>query len=208
MAKTTKTEKIENVVKKLKTRKSKTIIYLIVIVLMAMAFGYRFYAVSQENNFEVFNIIRNNEANGVPVHVLTMQKTDGVLLEPLTIKNNRGFVSAARRGYFNQGQKIGDCKIVSVSNNIDLDTGMYVIKTSGCTDGLQYAENKKNGFYIPVSALQGNTVYVVNDGVAKLRQVSIENRDLKNALIESGINEGDVVILSNVTENQKIKIEK
>lgn len=208
MVKITKTEKIENVVKKLKTRKSKTIIYTIVIVLIAMAFGYRFYAVSQENNFEVFNIIRNNEANGIPVHVLTMQKTDGVLFEPLTIKNNRGFVSGARRGYFKTGQKIGNCKIVSVSDNIDLDTGMYVIKTSGCKNGLQYAENKKNGFYIPVSALQGNTVYVVNGDVAKLRQVSVENRDLQNALIKSGINEGDVVILSNVKENQKIKIEK
>ena len=208
MAKLTKTEIIENIVKKLKTRKSKAIIYTIVIVLVVCAFGYRFYAVSQENNFEVFNIIRNNNQNGVPVYVLEMQKTDGVLYEPLTIKNNRAFISGARLNYFKSGQKIADCKVVSVSRNIDLDTGMHVVKTSGCKDGLQYAENKKNGFYIPVSALHGNMIYVVQNGIAQSRSVVIENRDLENALIKSGINDGDIVILSNVQDGEKIKIEK
>ena len=160
----TKTEYIENIVKKLKTRKAKNIIYAIVVILIVATFGYRFYSVARENNFEVFNIIRNNEQNGVPVKVIDMQKTDGVLLEPLTIKNNRGFVSGARLAFFKSGQKIGNCRVVSVSHNIDLDTGMHVIKTSGCKDGLQYAENTKNGFYVPVSALRGDTIYVAENG--------------------------------------------
>ena len=111
MRKLTKTERIENIVKKLKTRKSKTIIYTVFIALVAFAFIYRFYMVAKESNFEVFNIIRNNETNGVPVYVLDMKKTDGVLLEPVTIKNNRGYVSGARLNLFKPGQKIGDCKI-------------------------------------------------------------------------------------------------
>ncbi len=208
MAKLTKTERIENIVKKLKTRKSKNVIYTIVIVSVISLFAGRFYAVSQENNFEVFNIIRNNSQNGVPVYILNMEKTDGVLYEPLTINNNRAYVSGARLGYFKVGQKIGDCKVVSVSHNIDLDTGMHVIRTAGCKNGLQYAENKKNGFYVPVSALRGSSVYVVEDGVAQLREVTIENRDMEKALIKSGINSGDVVILSNVKNGDKVKIEK
>ena len=208
MKKLTKTERIENIVTKLKTRKSKNVIYVIFVALIALAFGHRFYAVSQENSFEVFNIIRHNAANGVPVQVLEMQKTDGVLLEPLTVKNNRGFISGSRLSLFKVGQKAGDCKIVSVSQNIDLDTGMYVIKTIGCDDGLKYVENKKSGFYIPVSALRGNTIYVVNNGVAQSRQVVIENRDIQNALIKSGINVGDLVVLSNIQDGEKIKIEK
>ncbi len=208
MAKLTKTERIENIVKKLKTRKSKSVIYTIVFLLITLAFGYRFYAVSQENNFEVFNIIRNNEKNGVPSNVVNMQKTDGVLYEPITIKNNRGFISGARLHLFKSGQKIGDCKIVSVSKNIDLDTGMHIIKTSNCKNGLQYAEINKNGFYIPVSALHGNAVFVVENGVAVLRNVVIENRDMENALIKSGINDGDIVILSNIHSGEKVKIEK
>jgi len=208
MVKLTKTEIIERIVKRLKTRKSKSIIYMVFIGLIACAFAYRFYAVSSENNFEVFNIIRNNAQNGVPVRVLDMKKTEGVLLEPLTIKNNRGFVSGARLQYFKSGQKIGDCHVASVSHSIDLDTGMHVIKTSGCKDGLQYVENKKNGFYVPVSALRGNAVYVVNNGAAQLREVVIENRDAQNALIKSGINDGDIIILSSVQDGEKIKIEE
>lgn len=208
MAKLTKTERIENIVKKLKTRKSKSVIYTIVFALIAFAFAYRFYAVRTENNFEVFNIIRNNEKNGVPSNVVNMQKTDGILYEPITIKNNRGFISGARLNLFKAGQKIGDCKIVSVSHNIDLDTGMYVIKTSNCKDGLQYAQINKNGFYVPVSALHGDAVFVLENDVAVLRKVVIENRDIENALIKSGIKDGDIVILSNIRNGEKVKIEK
>lgn len=204
----TKTERIEEIVKKLKTRKSKTVIYTILFVLVAFAFVYRFYAVRVENNFEVFNIIRNNDKNGVPSYVLNMQKTDGVLYEPITIKNNRGFVSGVRLPLFKQGQKIGDCKIVSVSQNIDLDSGMHVIKTSKCQDGLQYAEIHKNGFYVPVSALHGNAVYVLENDVAVLREIVIENRDTQNALVKSGLNDGDIVILSNIHNGEKVKIEE
>ena len=208
MVKLTKTERIENIVKKLKTRKSKNVIYTIIISLIVAVFVYRFWSVSNENNFEVFNIVRNNAQNGVPVRVMEMQKTDGILYEPLTIKNNRAFVSGVRLSAFKAGQKVGNCKIVSVSQNIDLDTGMHVIRTSGCADGLQYAENVKNGFYVPVSALNGNAVFVVENGTAQSREVVIENRDLENALIKSGINAGDVVILSSVQNGEKIKIEK
>ena len=208
MEKITKTERIERIVKKLKTRKSKNVIYTIIVALVVFAFSYRFYMVSAENNFDVFNIIRNNEKNGVPVYVLEMKKTDGILYEPITIKNNRGFISGARLNLFKSGQKIGNCKIVSVSRNIDLDTGMHVVKTSGCANGLQYAENKKNGFYVPVSALHGNAVYVVENDIATLREIVIENRDIENVLVKSGINDGDIVILSNIHDGEKVKIEK
>lgn len=202
----TKTERIENIVKKLKTRKSKNIIYTIVILLLVFVFGYRFYSVAMENNFEVFNIIRYNAENGTPVYVSRMEKIDGILYEPLTVKNNRSYVSSSRLPMFFAGQKVGDCKIVSVSKRIDLDTGMHVIKTSKCENGLLFAENKKHGFYIPVSALHGNRVYVVKDGVAVSKEIEIENRDIENVLVKSGIDAGDILILSNVKENEKIKI--
>ena len=202
----TKTEYIENIVKKLKTRKSKNIIYTAIIISVVSIFGYRFYSVANENNFQVFNMARFNATNGTPVRVLKMQKTDGVLYEPITIKNNRAYVSGKRVNMFYAGQKVGDCKVISVSKNIDLDTGMHVIKTSNCADGLHYAENKKNGFYIPVSAIHGNVVYVAEQGVARAVKIDIENQDMQNALVKSGIKSSDIVILSDVQNNQKIKI--
>ena len=202
------TEKIENIVKKLKTRKSKNIIYCLVVGALVLVFGYRFYVVARERGTDVFNITRNNIENGTPVEILTMSETDGVLYEPITIKNNRAYVSGARINTFKVGQKIGDCKIVSVSHNIDLDTGMHVIKTDKCSNGLQYVEIAKRGLYVPISAVRGNSVYVVDSGVARSRDIIISGRDLQNVLVKSGLQNGDVVILSDVKDGEKIKIIK
>ena len=204
----TKTERIENIVKKLKTRKSKTILYTIFIALVVACFGYRFYVVEREGNTEVFNIARNNIEYGLPVETLKMEKLNGVLYEPLNIKNNRAYVSGARVNIFKAGQKIGDCKIASVSTNIDLDSGMHIIRTSHCKNGLQYVEIKGNGFYVPVSAIKGNNVYVVNGDVANVREIVIGARDSQNAFIKQGLSEDDIVILSDVKDNQKIKVIK
>ena len=201
-------ENIENIIKKLKTRKNKNIIYIILIIFGVSLFGYRFLSVARERNTDVFNIIRNDLQNGTPVETLKMEQTDGVLYEPLTVKNNRAYVSGVRVDMFRVGQSLGTCKIISVSKNIDLDTGMHVIKTSKCDNGLLYAENRKNGFYIPVSAVRGDTIYVVENNVARARKIEIANRDMQNVLVKSGIQNGDIVILSNVKDNQKIKIIK
>ena len=202
------TEQIENIVKKLKTRKSKNIIYAIIIVLSVLVVGYRFYAVAREHNTDVFNIVRNNIEKGTPVEILTVSESDGVLYEPLTIKNNRAYVSGARINIFKSGQKIGDCKIVSVSHDIDLDTGMHIIKTPKCKDGLQYVEITQRGFFVPISAIRGNAVYVVDSGVARSQEIIITGRDLQNVLIKSGLKDGDMVILSDVKDGEKIRIIK
>lgn len=202
------TERIENIVKKLKTRKSKNIIYLILAIVTLTAFSYRFYKVASENNTDVFNIVRNDLKNGTPVDAVEMNKIDGVLYEPITIKNNRGYVSGVRVILFKSGQDLGDCKIASVSRDIDLDSGMYVIKTAKCSDGLKYAHIKKNGFYVPTSAVHGNSVYVADNGFARARDIKIAGRDIQNVLIENGIDAGDVVILSDVKDGQKIRVIK
>lgn len=201
-------EKIEKIIDKMKTRKAKNITYLVCFTLFFVTFAYRFYVVETERNANVFNIIRNNASNGTPVNVIEVSGQDGILHEPVNIKNNRAYVAGNRVGMFKVGQNVGDCKISYVSNNIDLDTGMYVIKTSKCTDGLRFIENKKHGFYVPVSAISGNYVYVVNGDVARKQEVVISGRDLQNAVIQSGLNNGDMVILSNVKDNQKIRVVK
>jgi len=201
-------EKIELMVKKLKTRKSKNIIYLIVMCFVIAVFAFRFYVVAQEQNRAVFNIMRNNITNGTPVKVLEVQETKGVLYEPLNIKNNRAYVSESRLNLFKPGQSLGDCKIISVSHRIDLDSGMYLIRTKGCTDGLKYAQNEQNGFYVPISAISGNQLYVASDNTAHIREIVVVARDLQNALVKSGLQNGDIVILSNVQQNQKIRIVK
>ena len=201
-------KQIKDLTEKLKMPKYKKIIYIIITVIIAFLFIHRFYVFFQEKNFDVFNIVRNNLENGTLVKILRMEEINGVLYEPLTIKNNTAYISGARVNVFRAGQKSGKCKIVSVSKNIDLDTGMHIIRTSNCEDGPQYIEKEKIGFYIPVSALSGDNVYIANNGVAEIRQVEIADRDAQNVLIKSGIFKGDIVILSKVKNNEKIKIAK
>lgn len=199
-------QKIDNFIKSLNTKKSKNIIYTIIIVVGVCAFGYRFFVVAQEHRFQVFNIVRKNLDNGTPVETIKAEKKNGILYEPLTIKNNTAFISGARLNIFKPGQKSGNCKIVSVSRKIDLDTGMHIVKTSNCKNGLQYIEKESIGFYVPVSAITGNTVHIANNGIAEIRKIEIADQDAQNALIKSGINEGDIVILSKVKNNEKVKI--
>ena len=202
------TERIEKFVKKLKTRKSKNIIYIVLITAVVGCFVYRFYNVFAERNRPVFNILRNNIENGTPVETLEITESDGVLYEPLNVKNNRAYVSGARVNVFHVGQKLGNCKIVSVSKKIDLYSGMHIIKTSGCQDGLQYVERTYHGVYVPVSAVYGNNVYVADGDKARSRDIVIGAQDSQNVLVKSGLNNGDIVILSKVQYNEKIKIVK
>ena len=178
------------------------------IALVVGCFAYRFYSVAKENSTQVFSIARNDIENGTPVETLKIMEQDGVLYEPLNVKNNRAYVSGARVKMFRAGQKMGDCKIVSVSKNIDLYTGMHVIKTSNCSDGLKYVEYAKRGFYVPVSSVYRNVVYIADGDVARVRNIEIGGQDSQNVLIKSGLKNGDIVILSNVQDNEKIKIVK
>lgn len=199
---------IENLVKKLKTRKSKNIIYVLILVILCGWFAYRFCVVAREGNTDVFNMIRNEAEYGTPVKTMQIYAKDDVLFEPISIKNNLAYVSNARIKMFHVGQKIGDCKINYISKNIDLYTGMYAIKTSDCKDGLQYAQMQKHGFFIPVFAIHGNVVYVAESGIARAKVVKIAGRDLEKVLITSGLSDGDNIILSNVKDNQKIRTVK
>lgn len=167
---------------------------------------FRFAAIGSENSRYVFNAVRVAQEQGLPVEVLEVKKQSEILKEPIGIKNNKAFIASARIGKFKVGQKIGDGKIVSVSQNLDLDTGMHVVRTKNVSDGLHYAEVVKNGFLVPVHAVSDNTVFVIEDGVARTREVVVVDKDYDNALIISGLQDGDRLILSKVNSGDKVRV--
>ena len=169
---------------------------------------YRFVSFGLEQNRSVFNLTRDANTNGVPVSVVEMNKTNGVIYEPLFINNNRGYVSGMRVSRFKTGQKITDGgEVVSVSNSLDLDSGMYVVRTRGATDGAHTVEIKENGFYVPTYALQNGNVFVIRNGVAHGIPVNVVRGDADNTMI-TGVTDGDVVITSHVSEGVLVKIIK
>ena len=184
--------------------------YLYILAAVGLGFWiiFRITMLIIQHNQDVFNISRDVAQNGTPVLTITVQNSSGVLHEPITIEKNRAYVTSGRVGLFRPGQKVGGGKIVSVSQNINLDTGMYVIKTTNVPNGLQYVEYTRNGYFVPVYAVVDGNVFVYENGTAVLRKVIVAHSDADVALITQGLHDGDIVILSKVSSGEKVRLIK
>ena len=194
--------------KKFDDRKLKKIAYTAVFAGLAIWFVYRFVMVGLESKMIVFNPIRENALNGIQVDTVVAHKDGATIQVPIVVSNNRAYVSAARRSQFVAGLKIGDGEIVSVSSRIDLNTGMYIVRTRGVLDGLNMVKVPTNGFCIPAYAVRDGVVMIEQNGVAVARDVVVINQDSDIACIESGLSEGDIVIVSKIDAGAKVKIKK
>lgn len=183
--------------------------WIYIVSLCAIAFWvlFRITMLIIQHNQSVFNISRDVLANGTPVLTMTAQNSSGVLHEPISVEKNKAYVTGNRVGLFRAGQKVGNGKIASVSQNINLDTGMYVIKTTNVENGLQYVEYTRNGYFVPVYAVVDGNVFVYENGVATLRKVIVAHSDADVALITQGLHDGDIVILSKVSSGEKVRIQ-
>lgn len=202
---------MKKIIAKFKTMDSHRLHHIVLRIAM-MAFlllvVYRFVSFFIMQNRSVFNLTRDANANGAPVSVVEMKKTTGVIYEPLFIDNDRGYVSGMRVARFKVGQKITDGgEVVSVSSSLDLDSGMYVVRTRGTKNGAHTVEIKENGFYVPTYAIQNGAVFVVRDGVAHVVPIKVVRGDAENTMI-TGVTDGDVVITSHITDGAKVKIVK
>lgn len=199
---------MEKIQRTMATKKFKKVMYIATVAVLVGWVIFRFAAVASENARYVFNAARVSADVGAPIESVVMQRASGTLYEPLAVKNNRAYVSGARASKLRAGQRVGDGKIVSVSSNIDYDTGMYVVRTTGVADGLQFAEFTTTGHFVPLYAITDGSVFVAQDGVAVARSVKIARQDSENAYIASGLQDGDIVILSTVHAGDKVKVQK
>jgi hypothetical protein len=81
------------------------------------------------------------------------------------------------------------------------------VRTRGVADGLHYAEFTANGLFVPLYAIKDNTVFIVENGIAVARNITIARQDSETAYISSGLNSGDVVILSTVNAGDKVSVQ-
>ena len=179
----------------------KKIIIIASIILIAMV-SYRTFVIVSEHRREVFNPMRDGI---VLVETMVAHKKTDILREPLFIKNNTALVSRARINKFRPNQRIGSGRIVSVSNRIDLDSGMHIIRTNGVSNGMQFAESSYNGFFIPTAQISNSKIMVIENGIATQRSVTVVNRDARWSVISGGINEGDIIVLSMVEQGTKVR---
>ena len=200
-----KNKLLEIIEKILNVKLTKKNIILGVIIFVSLLSLFRIIVFGIEKARSVFNISRNNIEFGIPVNVYTIKEEVNYLKEPLFIKNNKTFISIKRIYKFKVGQKIGNGEIIFVSRNINLDTGMCIIKTKNVEDGINYVEMERKGFFIPIYALYKNKVFLLKNGRAIETKVDVIDKDSSSALVK-GLDDGDIVILSKVENNQKVKI--
>lgn len=198
-------DKIQKVLQK---KKFKHAFFIALVAIMTCWVIFRFVAFAAENKRYVFNASRVAMDVGAPVETMTVQVAQGTLYEPLSVKNNRAYVSGDRAEKLRAGQKIENGKITFVSKSLDLNTGMFLVRTSGVSNGLHFAEFTTDGIFVPLYAIADNSVFVVENGVAVARNIVVVRQDSENAYIKSGLNTGDIVILSNVQSGDKVKINK
>lgn len=199
-------EKLQQLMEQLKQPRARKIMSIGLVAALVLWVVFRFTMIGIENARSVYNAARVAETDGVPVVVQQIERTSGVLREPIAVKSNRAYVASGRAHKFGAGQHVAGGVIVSVSPDIDLDSGMHVVRTRGVADGLQYAEFRATGHFVPVYAVNNGVVMVADGNIARARDVVVARQDAENALISSGLNDGDVVILTRVSDGEKIQI--
>ena len=186
-------------------KKLKKNVYTAVFVVLVCWFIYRFFMVAIETRMVVFNPSRDANKNGVLVETVVADKKDGVINFPIAIKNNRAYVSGHARAKLHAGQKIAEGGTVAyVSNSLDYDSGMYMVKTLGANDGVNNVEIPCSGYFIPVYAVRDGVVMIEKSGIAMAQSVKVVATDSGSACISGGLGDGDVVILSKVSNGQKV----
>ncbi|MFA7188277.1 MAG: hypothetical protein WC137_02280 [Alphaproteobacteria bacterium] len=183
-------------------KKYKKIIYVLIGLALAFWIGFRINSIYQESKRQVFNSARRA---ALPVETMIAHRQTNFLREPVFVKNNRAFIASSRINKFRAGQSIGNGRIISVANQLDLDTGMYLVKTSGVRDGDNFTLQTYTGFFIPEYAVNDGKVMVSENGMATIKDVEIIDSDADNILIKSGINDGDIIILSRVESGTMVK---
>ena len=186
-------------------KKLKKNLYTAVLVVLAGWFVYRFVMVAIESRMVVFNPVRDANKNGTLVETLVAKRQDGTINFPIVIKNNRAYVSGIMRAKLRPGQNISEGgRVANVSSSLDFDSGMYIVQTRDANDGVNNVQIPCSGYYIPVYAVRDGVVMIEKSGVAVSQNVNVTAQDSDIACVARCINDGDVVILSKVSNNQKV----
>ncbi|MCL1786012.1 MAG: hypothetical protein FWG39_02580 [Alphaproteobacteria bacterium] len=187
--------------------KRNKIIFGIVGALVVGIVATRIAGISNENSRVVYNAARAWDKDGAPVETMFAKTSSDTLREPVAVRRGRIYVSGARVHKFDVGQKLsGGGTITSVSKKIDLDTGLYVMRTNAAS-GNHFVEIPHTGVFVPLYAIHNDAVMVVKDDMSAAKRVTIVASDAERAVVK-GLVPGDEIILTKISENVKIRKNK
>jgi hypothetical protein len=156
----------------------KTLIFLSILVL-ALIVGHRIQSLRDEARRSVNNVVRIQREKGIPREYAVAKKTTDFLEIPLFVQNGRALVGASQVGKFAAGQKIKGSRhvITSVSKNIDLDTGMFVIRVSGNITGNFLVLSRYTGYFLPADAVLPPGAKIIARDAGRIVAVGLRDGD-------------------------------
>jgi hypothetical protein len=183
----------------------------------------------------ISSTIAQRQEKGIPVTVKIAELGDIAEYTRLTIspdndKQGQGFISKDTKNIISSGQKIYGQEnaadnigtVVLVSDEISLETGMFLVKVQLSQPFLEnsaarvvfvHTNTFKNVINIPndILDIKGKDFYIWkgNNGIAWQQLIKITSRNGYGAIVQSGITPGDVLIYSgqsNLSDGQRIRI--
>ncbi|MDR1697235.1 MAG: hypothetical protein LBR41_03400 [Rickettsiales bacterium] len=179
-------------------------IRIFALVALLAIVAWRGYSIYTEGRRGVFNATRIANTDGASVEFIVAETSAGELKYPVFIKNNTAFVSRSRRDLFRVGMSAGGGTVRGVSQNIDLDTGLYRVTFSGAADGQTFAVREISGIFVPADAIFGDHVFIIQNGAASMLPVKIIASDNDFAVV-SGIDTGAKIITTPISDGVKVK---
>jgi len=159
----------------------KRVLIFISVLSLSMLVGYRIQKIRREGIRTVHNISRIHAARGAPKEYVVAHETTDTLSEPLYVQNGRALVSIGRIRKFSVGMRADgtSARIESISKNIDLDSGMFVLQFSERITGNFMVGREYTGFFLPLDArVPPNARVIAKDGMR---------------MVVSGLEDGDKV---------------
>ena len=124
------------------------------VVFFAVWTAYRIDRLGADKNLRINNIVRIHTETGIPQSTVVAEQTSEFLLEAVHVTNGRALVSGSRIGRFRVGQGVlgENSRVTMVSNRVDIDSGMYIVRFSGNISGTVMVMRRYTGFFLPLEA--------------------------------------------------------
>lgn len=216
--------------------KKRNVIYLICGVVFLFSVIVKQRAVTAGRNEETISAFSEWQQHGKPVAAGIARKKDVMSYTKVTAWQVapdifEGHVSRAVRDKLYIGQemlfKLDDLTFTGVISNIadeiSLDTGMFAVQvtfqetfdTPGWVVAYAHTDTIKDAINVPNEMIEKSggqfTLWKVENGHAVKQPVTIQRRDGYGAVIESGIQEGDVLVMEGFTQlraGDKVRVVK
>jgi len=215
--------------------KRRIIIYLALIALTFIFVKVKQSEITAKRNIKIISTFSEWKEKGKPVSIrklaesnveirtkITVVKLDGVNFAGYVPQNIHAKLKIGQPLYVNFGGEIIKGKIAEVGVEIEMDTGMYLVKVLLEKDiahlgqaviAYVTVETLPNVLCVPNNIINKegdkNYLWVVEDGLAHKRGIVVINSNGYGSIVAAGLKPGELIVLEGFTqllENDKVSI--